>query len=196
VSKRSFADIKAMKKPNEVSVELILDPELTRTLTELERRLITEKRRDERENRAAKAPAIQKEIDALADKVEEAKVEFTFKDPGRQKFDELVEACPPTDDDKKRAKDSGDVPPSWSPEKFVPGVLALASFDPDLTLDDAVEIYDKWGRGDVEALFNTALQTCLEQASVPFTRKDTDAILASVQNLITQQNEESPTPGT
>lgn len=196
MSKRSFADIKAIKRPNEVSVELILDSELTRTLAELERRLVIEKRKDERENRPPKAPQIQKDIDALTEKVEGSKVEFTFKDPGRQKFDELVEACPPTDRDKKLAKERGEGVPSWNPEEFVPGLIALASQDPEITLADAQEIYDQWGRGDVEALFNAALQACLEQASIPFTKRDTDAILDSVRNLITAQNEESLTPGT
>ncbi len=116
-----------------------------------------------------------------------------FRDPGRQAFDALVETCAPTEEQKEEAKNANDVVPSWDPETFVPGLLALASHDPELTFDDAQEIYDMWGRGDVEALFNTALQACLEQASIPFTKRDTDEIVASVRNLITQQNEESPT---
>ena len=40
MSTKTFADIKALKKPNEVSVEIILNPELTRSLEELERREI------------------------------------------------------------------------------------------------------------------------------------------------------------
>ena len=196
MSKRSFADIKALKKPNEISVELILNPELTRVLTELQRRHTQADRMDKKENRTKEAPALAKEIDALIDEIEDNKVEFSFKDPGREAFDELVDACPPTDEDIKTGKESGEATPSWGPTKFVPGLLALTSFNPELTFDDAVEIYNDWGRGDVEVLFNTALQACLEQASIPFTRKDTDAILASVQNLITQQDTESPTDST
>jgi hypothetical protein len=192
---RSFAEIKALKKPNETSVEVILDPELTRSIEELQRRLATAKRQDERQNRAPEAPAIQKEIDELLDKLEqsEAKVEFKFRDPGRQKFDALVDACPPTEEDKKLAKEQNTGAPSWHPQTFVPGLISLCAVDPELSIEEATEIYNDWGRGDVEALFNSALQVCLEQASIPFTRRDTDAILASVRNLITQQNEESPT---
>ncbi len=195
MSKRSFADIKALKKPNEVSVEIILEPELTRTLAELQKRLHREERTDKRENRTPQAPKIQKEIDALMDRVEDSKAEFRFKDPGRKSFEALVDACPPTAEQKKLAKESGDAL-TWDHEKFVPGLLALASDDPELSLEEAQEIYDTWGRGDVEALFNTALQACLEQASIPFTKRDTDEILSSVQSLITASNTESPIAGT
>lgn len=190
---RSFADIKKLKKPNELSVEIILNAELTRALSELYEKHSAEKRKDSKENRPAKAPAIQKQIDALLDRIEEEKVTFTFRDCGRQKFDTLVDACPPTPTDKAQAKEAGQGVPTWSPEKFVPALIHLTAIDPELTEEEAAEIYNTWGRGDVEALFNAALQVCLEQASIPFTRRDTDAILASVQSLITQQNEGSPT---
>jgi hypothetical protein len=194
LSKTTFEDIQRLKKPNENSVELIANPELTRSMEELVRRHTTEKRRDDKENRPPKAPAIQKEIDLLTEEIENSKITFTFRDPGRQQFDKLVDSCPPTDHDKKVAKEAGQGQPGWNPEAFVPGLLSLAAIKPKLTLDNALAIYNEWGRGDVEALFNAALQACLEQASVPFTRKDTDEILASVQNLITQQAEESPIP--
>lgn len=195
MSKRSFADIKALKKPNEVSVELILDPELTRTLAELQRRLVVEERLDRKENRAPVAPSIQKEIDALMDRVDASKVVFTFKDPGRKKFEELVEACPPTAEQKAQAKADGQPQPSWNVFEFVPGLLALTSEDPELSLEEANDIYDNWGRGDVEALFDTALQACMEQASVPFTKRDIEGILASVQNSTIASAKESLTAG-
>lgn len=195
MSTKSFAEIKALKKPNEVSVEIILDPELTRALAELERRKLKTEREDQRENRAPKAPALQKEIDEILSQIDDSKVEFVFRDPGRKSFETLVEACPPDDAAIAEAKKLNESLPSWDPETFVPGLISLASWIPKLTLEEAQEIYDQWGRGDVEALFNTALQACLEQASIPFTRRDTDAILASVRNLITAQNKESPTPG-
>lgn len=196
MSNKSFADIKALKKPNEVSVEVILNPELTRSLEELERRKAKAERDDAKFNRPAQAPKLQKEIEEILAQIEESKVEFVFKDPGRKRFEELVEACPASDEDKAKAKKNGETIPGWDPETFVPGLLALASHDPELSLEEAQEIYDMWGRGDVEALFNTALQACLEQASIPFTKRDTDTILDSVRNLITASKEESLTPST
>jgi hypothetical protein len=184
---KSFADIKKLKRPNEVTVELVLDPEISRVITELSRRYEIEKRKDSKQNRPPEAPALLKELEALQLQAEEAKTVFIFKDPGRRKFDALVDSCPPSDEQKKEKF-------QWDPDKFVPALIALASSDPAITTEDAQEIYDDWGRGDVEALFNTALQACLEVASVPFTKRDTDAILDSVRNLITQPNEESPTP--
>lgn len=195
MSSKSFADIKALKRPNEVSVEIILNPELTRSLEELERRKAKAERDDQKFNRAPQAPKLQKEIEEILAEIEDAKVEFIFKDPGRKEFEALVDACPPTKEQKEEAKANGQSAPGWDSETFVPGLLALASHEPELTLDDATEIYDQWGRGDVEALFNTALQACLEQASVPFTKRGTDEILDSVRSLITASRAESPTPG-
>lgn len=194
MSNKSFADIKALKKPNEVSVEIILNPELTRSLEELERRKARAERDDQKFNRPAQAPKLQKEIEEILAEIEDSKVEFVFKDPGRKEFEALVDACPPTKEQKEQAKADGQSV-GWDSETFVPGLLALASHDPELTIDEAQEIYDQWGRGEVEALFNTALQACLEQASVPFTKRGTDEILDSVRSLITASRAESPTPG-
>jgi hypothetical protein len=180
---KSFEDIRRLKKPNEVSVEMILNPELTRTIDELERRHATAERRDKKENRTPVAPGLQKQIDELREQAEDEKVTFVFRDIGRRKFDALVEAFPPTPAQKKDKF-------QWNPDGFVPALWSSAAIDPKMSDIDAQEIYDEWGRGDVEALFNAALQACLEQASVPFTRRDTEAIMDSVSNLITQQNEE------
>ena len=162
---------------------MVLNPELTRAIGELERRHSVESRRDKKENRTPKAPAIQKKIDALREEAEEEKTVFLFKDIGRRKFDALVEAFPPTSAQKKDNF-------QWNPDGFVPALLHAAAIDPKMSEIDAQEVYDEWGRGDVEALFNAALQACLEQASVPFTKRDTDMIMSSVQNLITAENEE------
>lgn len=195
MSNKSFADIKALKRPNEVSVEIILNPELTRSLEELERRKVREERDDAKFNRSPKAPGLQKQIDEILTQIEDSKVEFVFKDPGRKQFEALVDACPSSEADKAEARKNNQPIPGWDAETFVPGLLALASHQPELTLEEATEIYDLWGRGDVEVLFNAALQACLEQASIPFIKRGTDEILASVRNLITAQSEESLTPG-
>jgi len=184
---RSFDEIRRAKKPNEVSVELVLNPELSRTVEELERRYAQEKRRDTKENRTPLAPGILKEIESLQEQMEDEQVTFVFRDPGRQKFDLLVDTYPPSDEDRKEKQYQ------WDPDGFVPALLALTSIDPKLSDSDATEIYNEWGRGDVEALVAAALQASLEQASVPFTKRDTEAILSSVRNLTTQQSEESPT---
>lgn len=185
---KSFEEIRRQKKPNEVSVELLLDPELSRTIEELERRYDRQKRLDEKTNEPNKAPGILKEIENLREQVEDDKATFVFRDPGRKRFEALVEAHPPS---AQQRKDEF----NWDPEGFIPALLSETAIDPKLSSTEAKEIYDDWGRGDVEALFNAALQVCLEQASIPFTRRDIETILASVSNSTTQQSEESPTDG-
>lgn len=184
---KSFEEIRRLKKPNEVTVDVVLDPETSRVIDELERRYERAKRLDKKQNRTPEAPGLLKEIEKLQEDVEEDKVTFAFRDPGRQKFDALVDAFPPSDKDRKENQYQ------WDPDGFVPALISLSAIDPKLSDVEAQEIYDEWGRGDVEALFNAALQACLEQASIPFTKRDTEAILASVQSLITPESEESPT---
>jgi hypothetical protein len=183
---KSFDEIRRLKKPNEVSVELLLDPDRNRTLEELQRRYEKEKRRDAKTNEPDVAPGILKQIEALQEEMEEDKVVFVFRDPGRKKFEDLVETHPPSDEQKKDDY-------NWDPEGFIPALLTLCAIDPKLSEKDSMEIYDEWGRGDVEALFNAALQVCLEQASIPFTRRDIEGILASAQSSTTAASEESPT---
>lgn len=184
---RTFKEIQALKKPNETAVDILVDVDLNRTLSELARRYEKESRDDKKLNRPPKAPGILKELESLQGKLEESKVTFRFRDPGRRKFDALVDACPPTKEEKELHQFD------WHPDTFVPALLALTAIEPELTEKEAQEIYNEWGRGDVEALFNTALQACLEQASIPFTRRGTDEILDSVRNLTTPPKEESPT---
>lgn len=187
---KSFEEIRRLKKPNEVTVELLLDAEINRAIEELERRHERALRRDNKESRlshAPEAPQLEKQLEELRESAEDQKANFVFRDPGRQKFDALVDAFPPSAKDKKENQYQ------WDPDKFVPALLSLCAIDPKLSEAEGLEIYNEWGRGDVEALFNAALQASLEQASVPFTKRDTDEILASVQNLISQQKEESPT---
>ena len=183
---KTFADIRQQKKPNEVSVELLLDPERSRAIDELERRYEKQKRLDSKVNETDKAPDILKEIESLRDEIEDDKATFMFRDPGRREFETLLEKHPPDAEEKKDGM-------SWNADGFIPALLGLTAIDPKLTAIEASEIYDEWGRGDVEALFNAALQVCLEQASIPFTKRDIEAILASVQNSTTAPNEESPT---
>ena len=183
---KSFDEIRRQKKPNEVSIELLLDPERSRAIDELERRYEQQKRRDSKVNEAPLAPGILKEIEQLRDEIEADKAVFMFRDPGRKEFETLLEKHPPD----KEEKESG---LSWSADGFIPALLSLTAIDPKLSAIEAKEIYDEWGRGDVEALFDAALQVCLEQASIPFTKRDIEGIMASVQNSTTQPNGESPT---
>jgi len=185
---KDFSEIRRQKKPNEVSVELLLDPERSRVIGELERRHDRQKRLDEKTNEPDLAPAILNEIEDLREEIEQDKATFEFRDPGRKQFEDLVELHPPT---PQQLKD--DFP--WNPKTFIPALIHLTAIDPKLPLVEATEIYDEWGRGDVEALFDAALQVSTEQASIPFTRRDIETILASVSNSTTAANEESPTAG-
>lgn len=185
--KPSIAEIRRLKKPNERSVTLILEPEILRQIKDLEKAYLREKRLDDRENRVPKAPAIQKAIESLRDEAEE--ITFTFRDIGRKRFDDLLNEHPPTKEEKEEKNYQ------YHPETFGPALLAATAIDPPMSIEDAQAIFDEWSQGEVEALFMTALAACTERASVPFSRTDTEEILSSLSNSITVLPEESLTDG-
>ena len=184
----TIEEIRRVKKPNERSISLVLNPELLRQMKDLERAYLREQRMDQKENRAPKAPRIKKTMEALEEEAAEYEVTFIFRDIGRKRFDDMIEEHPPTEQEKKL-----DPPFQYHPDIFAPALMAATAVQPTMTLQQATDIYDEFGQGEITALFMTALAACTERASVPFTRTDTDEILASLSSLTSAVSEESPT---
>ena len=182
----TIEEIRRLKRPNERSVSLVLDPEVSRNLKELERSYLREKRIDDRENRNPKAPAIAKAIEQLKDSAEE--ITFTFRDIGRKRFDAMIDEHPPTKEEKEQNF-------QFHPDTFAPALLAATAVEPTMTPAEAQAIYDEWGQGEVNALFMTAIAACTERASIPFSKSGTDEILDSLSSSITPQVVESLTDG-
>jgi hypothetical protein len=187
----TIKDILKSKRRNRISVDIALDPTLKPHIQKLERELRQARRDDQRENRPPQAPQIAKRLEQVEQELEDSIVTLTFEDIGRARFEALIESHPPTDDQIKRHGDSL----SWNPETIAPVLIAACSADPEISLEEAEQICEEWSTGDVQLLFNAALQVCLETASVPFTKTAFEETLSFDENSNIVPIEESPTPG-
>jgi hypothetical protein len=199
--KPTMEEIRRLKKPNEKKVPILLDSELGSAITEKHRELDKLKANSMRGNRSLADPtkkqiaALEEEIDQLEEQAEEVTVVFTFRDIGRKKYDDLVGAHKPSAEQKKEYKENGGQGVlAYDPETFVPALISACASDPEIPLEEAEQIAEEWGEGDIEALFFGAMAACKERTSVPLSKKDTEMTRISPSNSTTAPSEESDTP--
>ena len=205
--KPTLAEIRRRKKPAEQSTDLCIDPVLVRRYQEITNEIdhIRRRARSRTATEGGLSDDTQRQIDNLTaqlapleEEIEAATVTFIARDPGRKKFEDLVTKHRPTDDQKKDWKESGmlqrEGPLQWNQETFIPALMALCFVQPEMTEQEADEICDEWGNGEVAKLFNTALFVCNEVTTIPKFKSGTEATSSTALNSTTALNGESPTP--
>ena len=82
-------------------------------------------------------------------------------------YDELIEAHPPTSEQKK----TGQI---YNIDTFAPALIAAVSYEPVLSVDEAKEIYTSpdWSGGELTTLFIKAMQVCNAGLDIPFNARD------------------------
>ncbi len=186
--KQTLADIKKKKKPVTKTVAIQIDGEVANEIAALRSLHSAARDQDRHSNDADKAPQVQKQIDKLLKKTEKSIVVFTFKSIGRLNYDELVSQHPPTKDAKKDGAD-------FNAETFPPALLAAACSNPEISIEEAVEMFDDpdWNNAELRALFFGALEVNTETGEIPLSRSGSDATISSLLNLVSQSNTGSPT---
>lgn len=176
----TFADLMAKKKPQMRRVKLPLESSLLIELEEARAAvkrwerlgaagLITEEQADEvadDEERLANAEAA----------MENNSVEFVFQAIGREEFEELVAANPPTAQQKNKIRDemkrqgmprSQQIGPQWNIETFPPKLIAATCTSPEMTEAQSLELWasTQFNQAELEMLFSAALgvQTSVSQ---------------------------------
>ena len=172
---RTMSDILSAKKPNTRTVDIILDSDMAGEISMKQLEIEQTKQRSKgRKSLAEGTQALEQELDDLIDVASEMAVTFTFTDIGRKNFDDLVHAHQPTEQQRKQIADLGGGILEYNTETFPPALISAAASDPEITLDEAQEIFDEWGQGDAETLFSVALIVCKERTSVPLSKNGTD----------------------
>ena len=166
---RTISDILREKKPNTKTVDIVLDADLAGEIRLKEQELAQIRMRKDRSLADGVGP-IQRELDALYENAADIAVTFTFTDIGRKTFDELILAHSPTKAQKDHIAELGGGILEFNIDTFPPALLAAAASDPEMSLEEATQIFDNWGSGDAEILFSTALLVCKERTSVPLSR--------------------------
>lgn len=92
---------------------------------------------------------------------------WTFRAIPAHKLDELQAKHTPTKE--QRARGMG-----FNPNTFAPELVALCSVDPELSKEEARDIWnsDEWSTGELNFLFDTCTNLCTEGFNVPFTESD------------------------
>ena len=194
----SIDEILRLKKPREVSVDIFIDADLGREIMQLLVEIEQMKLQPQSKTKGLSEKPMQAKIEEKQEEVnraiEDAEVAtFVFRDIGRLKYDTLLRNSPPTDQDQEdweRNGNQGRAP--FSEDAFVPGLIAACSASPEIPLEQAVEIYNTWGRTEVELLFTAAMQACTERADIPLFRIASELMKSSPSKSNTVSSEESP----
>lgn len=159
---------------------MVLDPEMSKLISNKEMEIERAKARDSQTKRAGKSLAdgsdiakMEKELEELNERAGDYMVEFTFQDIGMKRYDDLVTSCPPSKEQKERWKEEGgEGSLAYDPDEFVPRLIAQCSFQPKITVEEAFELMndEQWGLSDITRMFNAAQTACLAGAPIPLSR--------------------------
>lgn len=97
---------------------------------------------------------------------EQVEVELTFQALGSKEYDKLVAKFPPKPEQRMEGA-------AFDADKFAPALISACSVEPEMTLEDAQEIWtsDAWSRGDLMALFRTAVELNNRGIDIPFSEQ-------------------------
>lgn len=87
---------------------------------------------------------------------------LTFRSMGRKAYQELIEAHPPTEEQKEQYKEEHGVEAPYDAETFAPALVAACAYDSSgelvWTVEEVTEIFDEWNSSEIVTLFQAAIQ--------------------------------------
>ena len=203
--KPSMSDILRERKPAERAVYICVDPGLVVTYEEIEGRIkLLEHQAMMKRGKSSLAEGDSHEIMDLRDQlreldneIEEISVKFLARDIGRKNYDKLLTAFPANEEEKKDWKDSGmlarEGPLSWG-QDFIAPLIAACYVEPAISIEEANELVDAWGQGEVTKLFTNCLMVCTEVTTIPKFKVGTRQTPDTDLNSTTALAGISPTP--
>lgn len=98
-------------------------------------------------------------VDDLRARVKEHTRAIRFKALGRDAYEKLVDQFPPSDRQRRDARDRGLGEPSWDLDKFPPRLLAAAAIAPQMSVDQAEALWNSedYNQGELQLILTTAL---------------------------------------
>jgi hypothetical protein len=119
--------------------------------------------------RSKKAREKTVEVELPLDDGATEKVELLFRSIGSHDYDKLVTKYPPTAEQKKSGA-------SYNLDRFGPALLAAVCVDPQMTEDEALELWNSgdWNRGELYNLFREAVDICVSGISMDPTESDSE----------------------
>ena len=168
-----------------------IDGEVAVEILELRAQITIAEQFDRRHNEDDTAPKLQAKLDQLIEDSKDTEITFVFKALGRLVYDELVSDPDnaPSDEQKKEGA-------QFNPDTFPPALVAAAAVDPEISLEEAVEIFgdSEWNGAELQKLFFAALEVNTETGDIPLSKGGSGVTASSLLSSLMQQNAESPTP--
>jgi hypothetical protein len=102
-------------------------------------------------------------VNVTGDDGDPMEVSLSFRGIPAQQYDKLISRFPPLKEHKKQGY-------QYNPDKFGPALIAATCVDPEITEEDAKEIWesDNWNRGERMMLMMAAIEVCTVGLNVPF----------------------------
>lgn len=172
-TKPTIDQILDMKKPLEIEVDVLVHPEYQQRLQELEQeKLRAQSNRSKADLSQPGVAKIEQQIEELLEEAQEYVVTFKLRDIGRKKLNDLAQKHPPTKEQTDQYKKLG-APGvlEYNPDTFGPALLTAVCIEPEMTLDAAERIFEEWGAGEVDSLFNACLRVTQGRASIPLSKR-------------------------
>lgn len=98
---------------------------------------------------------------------EKQEISLTFTSIGSKAYDKLVSKHPPTAEQRLDGA-------TYNPDTFAPALVSVCMTDPEITEAQAKQLWtsETWSRGDLMAMFGTAVGVNNQGSDIPFTERD------------------------
>ena len=187
---QTMANIIKKKRGVTKKVSIQIDGELATEITELRQQITVAEQFDRRHNEPDTAPKLHEALEKLEEDSKDTEITFTFRAIGRIAYDDIVSdpANMPSDEEKKEGA-------QFNPATFPPALVAAACIDPEITIEEATEIFNdsSWNGAELQRLFFAALEVNTETADIPLSKGGSGATASLLSSLLTQAGEGSPT---
>lgn len=102
-------------------------------------------------------------LTVTGDDGEPTEVSLSFRGIPAHRYDKLISRFPPKKEHKKQGY-------GYNPDGFGPAIIAATCVEPEMTEEDAREIWesDTWNRGERMMLLMAAIEVCTVGLDVPF----------------------------
>lgn len=147
----TFDHLRSMKKPRRKTITLYASDE---ALELVERRQNELKEVTSPEDRAK----AQKNLETAERALKDSEITLVFQSIGRKRYEDLITEHPPTDkqNEESKAETGSDAP--YNVDTFPAALISASAVEPELTLEQAQELWDTWNQGEVLEIFYAALE--------------------------------------
>lgn len=172
----TVSEILKARKPRRRSLRLVLDGEATIRLDLLKNELANlrtqERVSGKSETLSSQIPVLERRIQELEAEILATTVDLEFQAIGRRKLQELKAKYPPNEEQWMEYREVLAVNPHVDPPKFddkaiIPELIALSSYKPEMSIEDAQSLWDELSDGEAAQVQLAVWAVNQEAATVP-----------------------------